>query len=180
MRPCKFCNRRTNTGWYCSQAIQKNPDLSAAAAHAVVRFYDASSAMTTLRKSYILPTSPGSNEKDCTGCEVCIDRCQMEAIEMKDGMAAVHFRTLYRMRTLCYHLCIGSHPSFTENLTPRLKKLHKHGSKAWYSLPKTGKCLTFFHAGHAAESRNATGYAHGGIKVSQIPLCLFQHNCDGM
>jgi electron transport complex protein RnfB len=55
------------------------------------------------------------NEENCTGCEICLDRCQMEAISMnKDGVAQVDLD-----RCIGCGLCVTTCPSEAICLIPK-------------------------------------------------------------
>ena len=55
------------------------------------------------------------NEENCTGCEICLDRCQMEAISMnKDGVAQVDLD-----RCIGCGLCVTTCPSEAISLIPK-------------------------------------------------------------
>jgi NAD-dependent dihydropyrimidine dehydrogenase PreA subunit len=66
------------------------------------------------------------NAEECTGCETCIDRCQMEAIEMVDDKAVI---TLKR--------CIGCGLCVTTCPTDAIR-LVKKGDDQLYVPPQTG------------------------------------------
>ncbi len=59
----------------------------------------------------------------CTGCEACMDRCQMEAIEMRDGIAAIN-----------YDRCIGCGNCVT-SCSAEAVKLEKKKEEARYTPP---------------------------------------------
>ena len=54
------------------------------------------------------------NENDCIGCEICIDRCQVSAVSMVDGIASID-----RDRCLGCGLCIKTCASEAIELIPR-------------------------------------------------------------
>ena len=59
-------------------------------------------------------------EKDlCTGCEVCMDRCQMDAIVMDDDLAEIN-----RDRCIGCGLCITTCPTEAVHLVPKPAKAH--------------------------------------------------------
>ena len=67
-----------------------------------------------------------SDEDLCNGCEICLDRCQMEAIDMKDGIARVNLE-----RCIGCGLCVTT--CATEALT-----LFPKPAEQQYVPPKTG------------------------------------------
>ncbi|MBN2864259.1 MAG: 4Fe-4S binding protein [Bacteroidales bacterium] len=54
------------------------------------------------------------NKNDCIGCEICIDRCQVSAVSMVDGIASID-----RDRCLGCGLCIKTCASEAIELIPR-------------------------------------------------------------
>ncbi|MGD9053033.1 MAG: 4Fe-4S binding protein [Desulfobacterales bacterium] len=62
----------------------------------------------------------------CTGCETCVDRCQMEAVEVVDGISAVLLN-----RCIGCGLCVTTCP--TEAI-----QLVKKGDDQLYDPPKSG------------------------------------------
>jgi electron transport complex protein RnfB len=66
------------------------------------------------------------DETECTGCETCIERCQMDAIDVDDGIAAVD-----RNRCIGCGLCVTTCP--TEAM-----QLIKKPDDQLYEPPKTG------------------------------------------
>ncbi len=66
------------------------------------------------------------DEAECTGCETCLERCQMEAIEVIDGIAAMN-----RERCIGCGLCVTTCP--TEAI-----ELIKKPEDQLYEPPKTG------------------------------------------
>ena len=66
------------------------------------------------------------DEEACTGCETCVDRCQMEAIEVVDGISSVLLN-----RCIGCGLCVTTCP--TEAI-----QLIKKSEDRLYEPPKTG------------------------------------------
>ena len=66
------------------------------------------------------------DEAECTGCETCIERCQMEAIEVDDGIAAID-----RVRCIGCGLCVTTCPVDAIELV-------KKPEDELYHPPKTG------------------------------------------
>ena len=66
------------------------------------------------------------DEELCTGCETCVDRCQMEAVEVVDGISAVLLN-----RCIGCGLCVTSCP--TEAI-----QLVKKADDQLYEPPKSG------------------------------------------
>ena len=63
---------------------------------------------------------------ECTGCETCLDRCQMEAIDMVEGKAVVNL-----IRCIGCGLCVSTCPTDAVHL---LKK----SADQQYLPPETG------------------------------------------
>jgi len=66
------------------------------------------------------------DDEECTGCETCIDRCQMEAIDMADEIAAVNLD-----RCIGCGLCVTTCPE-------EAIRLFKKSDDQQYLPPKTG------------------------------------------
>ena len=66
------------------------------------------------------------DEEECVGCETCVDRCQMEAIEMQDEKAVIDLK-----RCIGCGLCVSTCP--TEAV-----QLMKKSEEDLYLPPKTG------------------------------------------
>ena len=66
------------------------------------------------------------DDEECTGCETCIDRCQMEAIDMKDDIAEVNLD-----RCIGCGLCVTTCPA-------EAIRLVKKSDDQQYLPPKTG------------------------------------------
>ncbi len=66
------------------------------------------------------------DKEECTGCETCVDRCQMEAIDMVDDIAVVNLK-----RCIGCGLCVSTCPTEAVRL---MKKSDDHQ----YIPPKTG------------------------------------------
>jgi Na+-translocating ferredoxin:NAD+ oxidoreductase subunit B len=66
------------------------------------------------------------DDEECTGCETCIDRCQMEAIDIKDDIAAVNLD-----RCIGCGLCVTTCPA-------EAIRLIKKSDDQQYLPPKTG------------------------------------------
>jgi electron transport complex protein RnfB len=66
------------------------------------------------------------DEELCTGCETCVDRCQMEAVEVTDGISAVNLN-----RCIGCGLCVTTCP--TEAI-----RLVKKSEERLYEPPKSG------------------------------------------
>ena len=66
------------------------------------------------------------DEAECTGCETCLERCQMEAIEVDDGMAAIDL-----IRCIGCGLCVTTCPVDAIELV-------KKPDDELYQPPKTG------------------------------------------
>jgi len=66
------------------------------------------------------------DEDECTGCETCVDRCQMEAIDMVDDTAVINLK-----RCIGCGLCVSTCPTEAVRL---MKKSDDHQ----YIPPKTG------------------------------------------
>ena len=62
----------------------------------------------------------------CTGCETCVDRCQMEAIEVVDGIS-----------TVLLNRCIGCGLCVTTCPTEAIQLVKKDDDKL-YEPPKSG------------------------------------------
>ena len=43
----------------------------------------------------------------CIGCGVCVDRCQMDALEMGEDHVLLSEKKLYRLRFVCHDLPHG-------------------------------------------------------------------------
>ncbi|MBW2483662.1 MAG: 4Fe-4S binding protein [Deltaproteobacteria bacterium] len=66
------------------------------------------------------------DEAECTGCETCLERCQMEAIEVDDGIAAIDL-----IRCIGCGLCVTTCPVDAIELV-------KKREDELYQPPKTG------------------------------------------
>ncbi|UCF92030.1 MAG: 4Fe-4S binding protein, partial [Desulfobacterales bacterium] len=66
------------------------------------------------------------DEGECTGCETCLDRCQMEAVDVTDGIAAVN-----RERCIGCGLCVTTCPTAAIRLSKKAKE-------QLYEPPQTG------------------------------------------
>lgn len=66
------------------------------------------------------------DDEECTGCETCIDRCQMEAIDMADDMAEINLD-----RCIGCGLCVTTCPA-------EAIRLVKKSDAQQYLPPKTG------------------------------------------
>ena len=66
------------------------------------------------------------DESECTGCETCLERCQMEAIEVTDGIAVI-----IRDRCIGCGLCVTTCP------TDAIQLIQKSEDQL-YEPPKTG------------------------------------------
>ena len=66
------------------------------------------------------------DESECTGCETCLERCQMEAIEVTDGIAVI-----MRDRCIGCGLCVTTCP------TDAIQLIQKSEDQL-YEPPKTG------------------------------------------
>jgi Na+-translocating ferredoxin:NAD+ oxidoreductase subunit B len=66
------------------------------------------------------------NENECTGCETCLDRCQMEAIDMVEGKAFINLK-----RCIGCGLCISTCPTDAVHLVKKSEDLQ-------YIPPETG------------------------------------------
>jgi NAD-dependent dihydropyrimidine dehydrogenase PreA subunit len=66
------------------------------------------------------------DEEECVGCETCVDRCQMEAIEMKDEKAVIELK-----RCIGCGLCVSTCPTDAV-------RLMKKSDENQYLPPKTG------------------------------------------
>jgi electron transport complex protein RnfB len=66
------------------------------------------------------------DEALCTGCETCVDRCQMEAVEVVDGISTVHLN-----RCIGCGLCVTTCPA-------EAIRLIKKSDDQLYHPPKSG------------------------------------------
>jgi NAD-dependent dihydropyrimidine dehydrogenase PreA subunit len=66
------------------------------------------------------------DEALCTGCETCVDRCQMEAVEVIDGISTVHLN-----RCIGCGLCVTTCPA-------EAIRLIKKSDNQLYHPPKSG------------------------------------------
>ena len=66
------------------------------------------------------------DEAECTGCETCLDRCQMEAIDVTDGIAGIDLE-----RCIGCGLCVTTCPTDAIELI-------KKAEDQLYEPPKTG------------------------------------------
>jgi heterodisulfide reductase subunit A-like polyferredoxin len=66
------------------------------------------------------------DDAECTGCETCLERCQMEAIEVDDGVAAIDL-----IRCIGCGLCVTTCPVDAIELV-------KKPEDELYHPPKTG------------------------------------------
>ena len=66
------------------------------------------------------------DEEECVGCETCVDRCQMEAIEMQDEKAVIDLK-----RCIGCGLCVSTCPADAVQLV-------KKSEQDQYVPPKTG------------------------------------------
>jgi electron transport complex protein RnfB len=66
------------------------------------------------------------DEALCTGCETCVDRCQMEAVEVVDGISTVHLN-----RCIGCGLCVTTCPA-------EAIRLVKKSDDQLYHPPKSG------------------------------------------
>jgi electron transport complex protein RnfB len=66
------------------------------------------------------------DEALCTGCETCVDRCQMEAVEVVDGISTVHLN-----RCIGCGLCVTTCPA-------EAIRLIKKSDNQLYHPPKSG------------------------------------------
>jgi ferredoxin len=66
------------------------------------------------------------DEDECSGCETCLDRCQMEAIDVTDGLATINLN-----RCIGCGLCVTTCPTEAMQL---IKKLEEQ----LYEPPKNG------------------------------------------
>ena len=76
------------------------------------------------------------NEDNCTGCEICIDRCQVDAIEMNDnGIAEINLD-----RCIGCGLCVTTCPSDAMVLVPKSDNEKRvpasNGAEQMFSLAK--------------------------------------------
>ncbi len=79
-------------------------------------------------------------ENDCTGCEVCIDRCQMEAIEMKDGKAVVQAERCIGCG-LCATTCASEAIKLYRKPAAQVKKTPQTWEQSLVKLAKNRKML---------------------------------------
>ena len=66
------------------------------------------------------------DDEECVGCETCVDRCQMEAIEMQDEKAVIDLK-----RCIGCGLCVSTCPTDAVRLV-------KKSEEELYLPPKTG------------------------------------------
>jgi len=66
------------------------------------------------------------DDEECVGCETCVDRCQMEAIEMQDEKAVIDLK-----RCIGCGLCVSTCPTDAVRLV-------KKPEEELYLPPKTG------------------------------------------
>jgi ferredoxin len=66
------------------------------------------------------------DESECTGCETCLDRCQMDAIDVTDGIAGIDLER-----------CIGCGLCVTTCPTDAIELIKKAADRL-YEPPKTG------------------------------------------
>ena len=66
------------------------------------------------------------DEEECVGCEICVDRCQMEAIDMQDEKAVINLK-----RCIGCGLCVSTCPTDAVQLV-------KKSEEDLYLPPKTG------------------------------------------
>jgi Na+-translocating ferredoxin:NAD+ oxidoreductase subunit B len=61
------------------------------------------------------------NQDECTGCETCLERCQMEAIKMNEGELA----EINLDRCIGFGLCVAACPEDAIQLTPKPEALRR-------------------------------------------------------
>jgi ferredoxin len=66
------------------------------------------------------------DEEECTGCETCLERCQMDAIDVVDGIAGIELK-----RCIGCGLCVTSCPVDAIELI-------KKAEEELYEPPKSG------------------------------------------
>ncbi len=83
------------------------------------------------------------NEKDCTGCEACIDRCQMDAIEMSNGVASVVAKRCIGCG-LCSTTCSTEAIRLYRKPEKQIKKTPKTWEQSLIQLTKNRHMLNIF------------------------------------